>query len=266
MISDAFGAQPTTIDEYDDWNTEQLSRQVVSRRAVLGAVVAGAGGLAAAQFKLASTAFAAGGGVPGSTSTVVSGRHLSFVQGRGGRPDTAMAVTAQLVNRDGMLPRRLRAFVELGTEPGRYGQRVEAEIVHLTGQYAIPGGPVSSQFYAKARLQGLRPDTVYHYRLRLSDGATSGSAYFTTAPVHRRGRRHDACDVPVPFTFTAFADVGTNSARSTHASPGARTRRACGPRAAVGPAASSTTTTTTRLTRWPAWTPPTRGRRSRRPT
>lgn len=212
MISNAFGGQPTTIDEYADWNAGQLSRQVVSRRAVLGAVVAGAGGLAAAQFKLASTAFAAGGGVPGTSGTVVSGRHLSFVQGRGARPDTAMAVTAQLVNKDGMLPKRLRAFVDIGTEPGRYGHRVEAEIVHLTGQYAIPGGPVSSQFYVKAQLQGLRPDTVYHYRLRLSDGATSGSAYFTTAPVHRLGRRHDERDVPAPFTFTAFADVGTNSA------------------------------------------------------
>jgi len=77
-----------------------------------------AGGYAAAQFGLASAAFAAGGGTPGTSGTsgtVISGRHLSFVQGR---PDNAMAVTAQLVSKTGMLPTRLRCFVDVGTEPG----------------------------------------------------------------------------------------------------------------------------------------------------
>ncbi|HEY0240464.1 MAG TPA: metallophosphoesterase family protein [Friedmanniella sp.] len=206
------GGQPTTIDEYTEWNARELSRQSVSRRSVLKAVMAGAGGYAAAQFGLASAAFAAGGGTVGSSGTVVSGRHLSFVQGHGGRPDNAMAVTAQLVSKDGMLPAKLRAFVEVGTEPGRYGDRHEAEIVHLVGQYAIPGGPVGSQFYAKAVMKGLRADKVYHYRLRLSDGATSGDAYFTTAPKPAKGRRNHASEVPAAFTFTAFADVGTNNA------------------------------------------------------
>ncbi|WP_375425683.1 metallophosphoesterase [uncultured Friedmanniella sp.] len=201
--------QPSTIDEYTEWNARQLASQSVSRRTLLAAVMAGAGGYATAQFKLADAAFAAGGGTAGTSGTVISGRHLSFVADRHGHPSNAMAVTAQLVNRDGMLPKRLRAFVEVGTDPGRFGHRFEADIVHLVGQYAIPGGPIGSQFYAKAALTGLRADTVYHYRLRLSDGTTSGEAYFTTAPAQRLGRYHE---VPAPFTFTAFADVGTNNA------------------------------------------------------
>ncbi|SEP58728.1 Calcineurin-like phosphoesterase [Microlunatus flavus] len=206
------GGQPTTIDEYTEWNARELARESVSRRSILKAVMAGAGGYAAAQFGLASAAFAAGGGTAGTTGTVISGRHLSFVQGHGGRPDNAMAVTAQLVSKTGTLPSKLRCFVDVGTEPGHYGERYEAEIVHLVGQYAIPGGPVGSQFYAKARLDHLRADKVYHYRLRLSDGATSGTAFFTTAPKPPSGRRNHASEVPEEFTFTAFADVGTNSA------------------------------------------------------
>lgn len=206
------GGQPTTIDEYTEWNARELSRQAVSRRSVLKAVMAGAGGYAVAQFGLANAAFAAGGGTIGSSGTVISGRHLSFVQSRHDRPDNAMAVTAQLVSRTGMLPSKLRCFVDVGTEPGHYGERYEAEIVHLVGQYAIPGGPIGSQFYAKAVIDGLRADKVYHYRLRLSDGAKSGTAYFTTAPKRAKGRRNHRSEVPDPFTFTAFADVGTNNA------------------------------------------------------
>ena len=113
------GGQPTTIDEYTEWNARELARSSVSRRSVLKAVMAGAGGYAAAQFGLASAAFAAGGGTLGTSGTVISGRHLSFVQGRLGRPDNAMAVTAQLVSKTGSLPAKLRCFVDVGTEPGR---------------------------------------------------------------------------------------------------------------------------------------------------
>ena len=67
---------------------------------------------------------------------------------------------------------------------------------------------MSSQFYVKAVLTGLRPSSFYHYRVRLSDGTVSGDAHFTTAP---ENRGHDLRR-PKPFTFTAFADVGTNTA------------------------------------------------------
>jgi hypothetical protein len=200
-------SRPTTVDEYTEWNTRELAKQSISRRSALKAVMAGAGGFAAAQFKLADAAFAAGGGTAGPAGVVVSGRHLSFVPGRDGMPQAAMAVTAQLVSRTGSLPRGLRAFVDVGTVPGHYGSRVEAEIEHLVGQYAIAGGPIGSQFYLKAKITGLRPDTVHHYRVRLSDGTVSGDAHFTTAP-----DEHFSLRVPKPFTFTAFGDVGTNNA------------------------------------------------------
>jgi hypothetical protein len=191
-----------SVDEFSEWNHRLLSRQPVTRRSLLvAAMAAGAGGYACDQFRLARRAFAAAGGTAGGAGVVVSGRHLSFVPGAGDIPSDAMAVTAQLVSRTGSLPAKLRAFVDVGDAPLRYGTRVEAGIRHLTGQYAIPGGPVGSQFYAKAKITGLRPDTVYHYRVRLSDGTVSGDAHFTTAPATAK-----------PFTFTAFADVGTSAA------------------------------------------------------
>ncbi|WP_436528167.1 purple acid phosphatase family protein [Actinoplanes sp. HUAS TT8] len=186
-----------TLDEFSEWNQQLLARQAVTRRSLLLAAMAGLGG----QFALARRAFAAAGGTAGSAGVVVSGRHLSFVPGAGDVPRDAMAVTAQLVSATGAMPAGLRAFVDVGDAPGVYGTRVEAGIRHLTGMYAIPGGPVGSQFYAKARITGLKPDTVYHYRLRLSDGTVTGDAHFTTAPAAAK-----------PFTFTAFADVGTDTA------------------------------------------------------
>ncbi|WP_203755473.1 fibronectin type III domain-containing protein, partial [Actinoplanes cyaneus] len=185
-----------TIDEFSEWNQRLLSRQAVSRRSLLLAATAGLSG----QFALARRAFAAAGGTAGNAGVVISGRHLSFVPGPGDVPRDAMALTAQLVSATGTLPAGLRAFVDVGDAPGVYGTRVEAVIKHLTGQYAIPGGPIGSQFYAKARITGLRPDTVHHYRMRLSDGTVTGDAHFTTAPERAK-----------PFTFTAFADVGTNT-------------------------------------------------------
>ena len=205
--------RPTTVDEYVEWNAAALDAQAVTRRSVLRAFAAGAGGLALAQFKLAEAAFAAGGGTAGPAGVVVSGRHLSFVPERGGHLSRAMAATAQLVSRTGMLPAKLRAFVDVGTRAGHYGHRYEAEIEHLVGMYAIPGGPVGSQFYAKVTLDGLQAETVYHYRFRLSDGTVSGDAHFTTAPPPRlHGHQGHQGRVPAPFTFTAFADVGTNAA------------------------------------------------------
>jgi hypothetical protein len=93
-------------------------------------------------------------------------------------------------------------MADLGDAPGAYGRPVPAQIVYLVG-----GG--GSQFYVKAALVGLRPATTYHYRLRLSDGTVTGDAHFTTAPVGRSPGAGGS--VPAPFTFTAFADVGTNA-------------------------------------------------------
>ena len=202
---------PLTVDEYSDWNARELARHPVSRRSMLKAVAAGAGGYALAQFTLATSAFAAGGGTAGTQGIVVSGRHLSFMSMSPYRhlPSTAMAVTAQLVSKTGSMPTGLRAFVDIGTTTGQYGRQIEADIQHLVGQYAIPGGPIGSQFYAKAEMTRLRPETLYHYRFRLSDGTVTGDAFFTTAP--DRQRLTSLSPVLAPFTFTAFADVGTNT-------------------------------------------------------
>src|SRR5690349_20795619 len=187
------GSRPVTVDEYSAQNTRALARQRVSRRSMLKAVMAVAGGYAYAQFQLADAAVAAAGGRAGRAGVVVSGRHLSFVPGADGALRPAMALTAQLVSRTGSLPRKLRAFVDVGAAPGEYGHRVEAAIEHLVGQYAIPGGPIGSQFYLKATVDGLRPGTVHHYRVRLSDGTVSGDAHFTTAAA-----RGSAQVVPAP--------------------------------------------------------------------
>ncbi len=197
---------PPTIDEYAEWTLARLARVPVTRRALLAGAAVGAGAAGLAAYPLARRAFRAAGGSSGRTGLVISGRHLSWVQDAAGDPTTAMRVTAQLL---GPLPAGLTAVVELGDAPGRYGHPVPAEIVHLTGLYPIPGGMVGSQFYVKAALTGLRPGTVHHYRFRLSDGTTSGDAYFTTAPSRRF--LGTAGPAPAPFTFTAFADVGTNA-------------------------------------------------------
>jgi hypothetical protein len=194
--------RPVTVDEYAEWNAQALRRQPVSRRSMLKAVAAGAGGIVVAQFGLAGAAFAAAGGVAGPAGVVVSGRHLSFVPGTDGLLQRAMAVSAQLVSKTGTLPHGLRAFVEVGTAPGHYGHRYEADIQHLVGHYAIGGGPASSQYYLKTTITGLLEGALYHYRVRLSDGTVSGDAHFS-AP---------AAGLSLPFTFTAFADVGTNVA------------------------------------------------------
>jgi hypothetical protein len=209
-MSKHVNGRPLTVDEYTEWNTAELARRTVSRRSMIKATLGGAGGLVVAQFALANSAFAASGGTAGKSGVVVTGRHLSWVNDHNGDPTNAMRATAQLVSSTGTLPRGLWAEVEVGQRPGQYGLRVAADIVHLLGQYAIAGGPVASQFYAKAEIFGLKPDTLYHYRFRLSDGTVTGDAYFTTAP--SRTSLGTSLAAPKPFTFTAFADVGTNVA------------------------------------------------------
>ena len=173
---------PRTIDEYAERHASRLSRLLVSRRTLL----LGGGAAAAAGLVVGRQAFRAAGGVSGRHGLALSGRHLAFDAAPSG-----MRLTAQLL---GSPPPGLRAVVDLGDGPGAYGTPVPARVVHLLG--------AGSQFYVKAALTGLRPGTTYHYRIRLSDGTTTGDAHFGTAP---------APGSTEPFTFTAFADVGTNA-------------------------------------------------------
>ena len=178
---------PRTIDEYAERNRTVLDRLRVSRRGLL----VGGGAGAAAGAVLGRHAFRSAGGVSGRHGLALSGRHLARAPDLG---PTALRLTAQLLPA-GDLPPGLRAVVDLGDGPGAYGTPVPARIVHLLG--------AGSQFYVKAALTGLRPGTTYHYRVRLSDGTTTGDAHVVTAP---------GPGSTEPFTFTAFADVGTNAA------------------------------------------------------
>jgi hypothetical protein len=176
---------PRTIDEYAELHASRLSRLRVSRRGL----VLGGGAAAAAGVVLGRQAFRSGGGVAGRHGLALSGRHLARAPDLG---PAGLRLTAQVLPPS--VPAGLRAVVDLGDGPGAYGTPVPARIVHLIG--------AGSQFYVKAELTGLRPGTAYHYRIRLSDGTATGDAHFVTAPA--RGSTE-------PFTFTAFADVGTNA-------------------------------------------------------
>jgi len=191
---------PATVDEVTEWTGALLARRAVTRRGLL--VGAGAAAAAVAAYPLARAVFGAGGGTVGRLGLVLSGRHLSWVADGGADPSSGVRVTAQLLGPDGRVPAGLTAVADLGDASGAYGRPVPARIVHLVG-----GG--GSQFYVKAALVGLRPATTYHYRLRLSDGTVTGDAHFTTAPARRPAGAGGP--VPAPFTFTAFADVGTNA-------------------------------------------------------
>ena len=191
---------PATVNEVTEWTGALLARRAVTRRGLL--VGAGAAAAAVAAYPLARAVFGAGGGTVGRLGLVLSGRHLSWVSDGGADPSSGVRITAQLLGPDGRVPAGLTAVADLGDAPGAYGRPVPARIVHLVG-----GG--GSQFYVKAALVGLRPATTYDYRLRLSDGTVTGDAHFTTAPARRTGGAGGP--VPAPFTFTAFADVGTNA-------------------------------------------------------
>jgi hypothetical protein len=210
MVSKKFRSGPTTVDEYTEWNQQQLARQTVSRRSLLKGAVVGGGALALSQFPMAKAAFAAAGGKTTASQLVVSGRHLSFVSEGSVGPASAMRVTAQLMSPTGVLPSGLKAFVDVGSEPDHYGTTIAAEIVHLVGMYAIPGGPAATQYYVKATIAGLAAGSLHHYRIRLSDGTVTGDAHFLTAP--SRANLGTTKAPPEPFTFTAFADVGTDRA------------------------------------------------------
>ena len=214
-------AHPTSVDEYAEWNTSLLAREPVTRRTLLKGVAGGAGGIALAQFGLAQAAFAAGGGTAGTSGVVISGRHLSFVQGRDGRPSSAMAMTAQLVSKDGSLPRRLKAYVEVGTAPGVYGTRIEAEIVHLIGQYAIPGGPIGSQFYAKAKISGLRPESCPPLPIH---AVRRGRRPATRTSPPRRGTRATSAGWRPPSPSPPSPTSARTTRRPTRSTPGVRTR------------------------------------------
>ena len=213
------GSRPVTVDECSEWNTRELARQRVSRRSMLKAVMAGAGGYAYAQFQLADAAFAAGGGKAGRAGVVVSGRHLSFVPGADGALRPAMAVTAQLVSKTGTLPRKLRAFVDVGTTPGQYGTRDR-------GGHPAPGRPVRDPRRPDRQPvlpQGEDRRAAPRHGLPLPDPALRRHRQRRRALHHRAGPRlrGAARRSPSPPSPTSAPTPHP----PTRGTPGARTRR-----------------------------------------
>ncbi len=92
-------------------------------------------------------------------------------------------MTAQLVSKDGSLPRRLQGVrrrrhrARAATAPG---SRPRSST--WSASTRSPAARSAASSTPRPRSTGLRPDSVHHYRFALSDGATTGDAYFTTAP------------------------------------------------------------------------------------
>ena len=124
------------------------------------------------------------------------GRHLSF----GPDPTTQMRVAWQVSS-----PVQ-EPFVRVGSTDEDLGSPIAAELRALPTN--VPAlGPAHTQYYVRAEINGLSPNTEYVYAVGhrgFSDAEWLKAAVttFRTAP----GTAHAAS----PFTFTAFGDQGTN--------------------------------------------------------
>lgn len=215
--------RPLTVDEYSEWNATLLARKPVSRRSMLKGAFIGGGALALVPFPAARAAFAAGGGKQGTGNLVISGRHLSWVADHGRDATNAMRTTAQLFTPTGVVPKGLRAYVEIGSEYGRYGKRVEADIVHLVGMYAIPGGPVEASSTSRPSLTGCGPAPS------ITTATGSRTARPRVMPTSRR-HRHGRCSAPRtlpqrPSPSPLLQTWERTWRRPTRSSPGGQTRR-----------------------------------------
>jgi hypothetical protein len=198
-------------------------RRATSRRALLRGGALGAGAALAGPALLAGTASAAsaattaarkatpalltkGDWAPGSYLPPF-GKHIAF----GADPSSQISVAWQTAGPP------VSPFIRIGHSPFDLGHRVSAEVRNLSTPFSVwdssTASPIDSippsvvaakspieQYYVHAQLSGLRPGTTYYYSLGhqgWDHGEVSG--HFTTAP---RGR--------VPFTFTAFGDMGVS--------------------------------------------------------
>lgn len=178
-IPDRFAADMTNQERHEYL---RVQRSRLSRRRFLQAIGAGAGALAAGPVLLTRAAAAA---VP------VGAQHLQF----GADPRTTMVVSWRTVGAVGGRP-----VVRVGTDAS-YGRVVDA--LSLDPAAEIPDGDatvMTAKTSSGSRVQhavvdGLTPDTTYHYQVDNGDGSTGPDTTFTTAPATSR-----------PFTFTAYGD------------------------------------------------------------
>jgi Purple acid Phosphatase, N-terminal domain/Calcineurin-like phosphoesterase len=154
--------------------TQSMERAGVSRRSFIGGVGITAGGLLVASSPVLWQQAA-------KADTVTAEQvHLTFGQ------DPAREVAVSWVTPTSVS----NPTVMVGTAAGGFGRNVMAE----TRTYTDSNNGIQT-IAQHARIEGLRPDTAYVYRI-VSDGETQVSGAFRTAPEGR-----------VPFRFTSVGDI-----------------------------------------------------------
>src|ERR1700691_3254426 len=154
--------------------TQSMERAGVSRRSFIGGVGVTAGGLLVASSPVLWQQAA-------NASTVTAEQvHLTFGQ------DPAREVAVSWVTPTSVS----NPTVLVGSAAGGFGRRIPAE----TRTYTDSNNGIQT-IAQHARIEGLRPDSTYVYRI-VSGGETQVSGAFRTAPEGR-----------VPFRFTSVGDI-----------------------------------------------------------
>jgi hypothetical protein len=165
--------------------TEILEGTGVSRRSFLGGVGVTAGGLVVASGPVLWQQAA-------KADTVTAEQvHLTFGEDPTGEVVVSWVTPSPVSN----------PAVVVGTTDGGFGHTVKAE----TRTYIDSNNGIET-IAQHARVQGLRPDTDYVYRI-VSDGETQVSSAFRTAPAGR-----------VPFRFTSVGDIACGDTAYSKAS------------------------------------------------
>jgi Purple acid Phosphatase, N-terminal domain/Calcineurin-like phosphoesterase len=165
--------------------TESTERARVSRRSFIGGVGVTAGGLMVASGPVLWQQAA-------KADTVTAEQiHLTFGE------DPAREVVVSWVTPTPVA----NPTVIVGTPTGGFGRRIAAE----TRTYSDSNNGVET-ITQHARIEGLRPDADYVYKI-VSDGETQLSSAFRTAPEGR-----------VPFRFTSVGDVACGDTAYSKAS------------------------------------------------
>src|ERR1700722_18406864 len=165
--------------------TQSMERPDVSRRSFIGGVGITAGGLLVASSPVLWQQAA-------QAATVTAEQvHLTFGQ------DPAREVAVSWVTPTSVS----NPTVMVGTAHGGFGRKIRAE----TRTYTDANNGIQT-IAQHARIEGLRPDTDYVYRI-VSDGETQLSSAFRTAPEGR-----------VPFRFTSVGDIACGDTAFSKAS------------------------------------------------
>jgi Purple acid Phosphatase, N-terminal domain/Calcineurin-like phosphoesterase len=165
--------------------TQSMERAGISRRSFIGGVGVTAGGLVVASSPVLWQQAA-------RADTVTAEQvHLTFGQ------DPAREVAVSWVT-----PTSVSSpTVLVGSAAGGFGRRIPAE----TRAYTDSNNSIQT-IAQHARIEGLRPDTAYVYRI-VSGGETQVSGAFRTAPEGR-----------VPFRFTSVGDIACGDTAFSKAS------------------------------------------------